>query len=57
MLAGLEAVFTEVKVVAVSALEPGAIDGEHLAAVTPADAAARVRDQRNALSPCDCSGK
>lgn len=42
MLAGLEAVFTEVKVVTVSALEPGAVDGEHLAAVTPVDAATRA---------------
>ena len=37
MFAGLKAVFTKVKVIAVSALEPGAIDGEHLAAVTPVE--------------------
>lgn len=36
VFAGLEAVFTEVEVVTVPAFEPGAVYGEHLAAVTPA---------------------
>lgn len=34
---GLKAVFTEVKVVAVPAFEPGAVYRKHLAAITPAD--------------------
>ena len=35
MFAVLVAVLTEIKVVTVPALEPGAVDGEHLTAVTP----------------------
>lgn len=35
VFASFKAVFTEVKVIAVSALEPGTIDREHLASVTP----------------------
>lgn len=35
VFASFKAVFTEVKVVAVPALEPGTIDGEHLASITP----------------------
>lgn len=37
VFAGLEAVFTEVEVVAVSAFEPGAVYREHLAAIAPED--------------------
>lgn len=37
VFAGLEAVFTEVKVVTVPAFEPGAVYREHLTAITPAD--------------------
>lgn len=37
VFAGLEAVFTEVKVVAVSAFEPGTVYREHLAAIAPED--------------------
>lgn len=55
VLAGLEAVLTEVKVIAVSAFEPGTVDGEHLAAVTPADAATCVQIQRKVLLPCKYS--
>lgn len=36
MLACFETVFAEVKVIADSAFEPGAVDREHLAAVAPA---------------------
>lgn len=53
MLAGFKAVLTEVKVVTVSAFESGAIDGEHLAAVTPADTATRGQSQR--MFFCDVS--
>lgn len=35
VFASFKAIFTEVKVVAVPALEPGTIDREHLASVTP----------------------
>lgn len=35
VLAGLEAVLTEVKVITVPALKPGAVDGKHLATITP----------------------
>lgn len=55
VLAGLETVLTEVKVVAVSAFEPGAVDGEHLAAVAPADAATCMQIQRKVLLPCSYS--
>lgn len=55
VLAGLKAVFTEVKVVTVSAFKPGAVDGEHLAAITPADAVACI--EKNNIPPCDFSGK
>lgn len=37
VFAGLEAVFTEVKVITVPAFEPGAVYREHLTAITPAD--------------------
>lgn len=53
MLAGLEAVFTEVKVITVPAFEPGAVDGEHLAPITPADTGTCMRVQRNVLPPCE----
>lgn len=46
MLAGLEAVLTEVKVITVSAFEPGAVYGKHLATVTPADAVKCVKIQK-----------
>lgn len=35
VFAGLEAVFTEVKVITVPAFEPGAIYRKHLTAITP----------------------
>ncbi len=37
VFAGLEAVFTEVKVVTVPAFEPSAVYREHLTSITPAD--------------------
>ena len=37
VFAGLEAVFTEVKVVTVPTFEPRAIYREHLTAITPTD--------------------
>lgn len=37
VFAGLEAVFTEIKVVTVPAFESGAVYREHLTAITPAD--------------------
>lgn len=57
VFASFKAIFTEVKVIAVPALEPGTIDREHLASVTPKNktSTATLHDQNTEMclqSPC-----
>lgn len=48
VLPGFKTIFAEVKVIAVPALESGAVDGEHLASITSKDntAPASIRTEK-----------